>query len=276
MNIGIIGLGLIGGSMARAIKHNTPHKVYGRDINTSVVLKAKLLDAIDGELTEDNLGDCDLVIVALYPKDTVDFIISHKDKFKEGAIVIDCCGVKASVCKPLFEMVNDCKFTFIGVHPMAGMEFSGFDHSTTAMFENASAIVTPGPDVDIEKVRILKELFDQIGFNHMQVSDYEEHDKVIACTSQLAHIVSSAYVKSPTASMYKGFSAGSFKDMTRVAWLNEKMWTELFFENRENLINEIDGLVDRLIEYSEALKNNDEDKLYNLLSEGRIIKESLS
>lgn len=276
MNIGIIGLGLIGGSIARAIKFKTLNKVYGHDINNSVVLKAKLLNAIDEELSEENLEDCDLVIVALYPKDTVDFITSHKDKFKEGAVVIDCCGVKEAVCKPLFAMASDCKFTFIGAHPMAGREFSGFDHSTNAMFVNASVIITPGPDIEIEKLRMLKELFDQIGFKHMQVSDYEEHDKVIACTSQLAHVVSSAYVKSPTASMYKGFSAGSFKDMTRVARLNEDMWTELFFDNKENLIYEIDGLVERLKEYSDALRNNDEEELRKLLEEGRIIKESLS
>ncbi len=275
MNIGIVGLGLIGGSLARSIRQSTDNKVYGYDKKDSVVLKAQVFKAIDAELTPEILPTCDMVIIALYPEDTVSFVTRNKDKFKKGCIVLDTCGVKKCVCEPLFEVAKENGFTFIGAHPMAGIEFSGFDASRNTLFEDASMIIVPTPYITIDEMREVKQLFTKIGFSHFEITDADKHDKVIAVTSQLAHVVSSAYVKSPTAPMYKGFSAGSFKDMTRVARLNEKMWTELFFDNKENLINEIDGMIERLKEYSDALKNDDRDGLCELLRQGREVKISL-
>ncbi|MCL2507639.1 MAG: prephenate dehydrogenase [Oscillospiraceae bacterium] len=275
MNIGIIGLGLIGGSLAKSIRQNTDNTVWGRDIKDSVVLKAQVVNAIDGELTDDTLKQCDLVIVALYPSATVDFVTEHRGDFKKGCIVIDCCGVKERVCAPLFGIARENGFTFIGAHPMAGIAFSGFDHSRNSLFEDASMILTPGPDAEIGQMHMLKTLFTRIGFSRIQMSTPKEHDEVIACTSQLAHVVSSAYVKSPAASRYKGFSAGSFKDMTRVAKLNEVMWTELFMDNRDNLLLEIDGITARLLEYRDALAEGDGKRLSALLREGSDIKISL-
>ena len=275
MNIGIAGLGLIGGSLAKAIRCNTDNTVWGCDIKDSVVLKAQVMEAIDAELTDELLPQCDVTIVALYPADTMEYIERHKSMFKKGSIVTDCCGVKVSICDPLFDTARQNGFCFVGAHPMAGREFSGFEHSQSSLFDNASMIIVPGADADMEKLHFLKDMFMQIGFSRIQVSTPEEHDKIIACTSQLAHVVSSAYVKSSTAHKYKGFSAGSFADMTRVAKMNEAMWTELFMDNSENLIEEIDELIGRLNAYGAVLRDGDKDGLYALLEEGTRIKKSL-
>lgn len=276
MTIGIVGMGLIGGSIAKAIKENTTHTVLGMDIVKPVVYKAKLIRAIDDELTVEKLNTCDLVIVALYLEATIVFLTENAALFKKGGIVIDCCGVKREVCLVAESIAQDNGFVFIGGHPMAGIEFSGFEYSKKNLFEKASMIVTPTPGTPITVVENLKKLFLGIGFNNFQITTADEHDRMIAFTSQLAHVVSSAYVKSPAALDHKGFSAGSYKDMTRVAKLNEKMWTELFMANRENLTGEIDSLVERLTQYSESLKTGDAEGLSGMLREGSEIKKRLN
>ena len=275
MNIAIVGLGLIGGSIAKAIKYNTDNTVYGYDIDRGVLLKAKLLGAVDEELTSDILPTCDMVILGLYPNDTLEFVRTHADKIKKGAIVIDSCGVKRVVCEPPWKVASENGFTFIGAHPMAGLHFSGFEYSDVGMFSEASMIIIPSKDVKIEDLEAVKSLYLKLGFTNIQISTPEEHDKIIAYTSQLAHVVSNAYVKSPEAEVHKGFSAGSYKDLTRVAKLNETMWTELFFENEDNLINEVDGIIANLQKYSKALKEHDAVTLKALLKEGRERKEKI-
>ena len=158
---------------------------------------------------------------------------------------------------------------------MAGTEHSGFEYSLASLFAGASMILTPYPDHDLACVEFAKEFFLKIGFGSVIITTPLIHDKRIAFTSQLAHVVSNAYVKSPTAINFKGFSAGSFRDLTRVAYLNETMWTELFLENRENLAEEIDCIADRLREYSAALKAEDAETLRQLLKEGRELKEKV-
>ncbi|MDE8731702.1 prephenate dehydrogenase [Eubacteriales bacterium DFI.9.88] len=268
MKIAIMGLGLIGGSMAKAIKENTDHIVYGYDRKDTVIKKARLLSAIDQALTDNLLKECDLTIVALYPKAAVDYIREHQEMFKKGSIVLDCCGVKQIVCSQVEPMALKQGFVFIGGHPMAGLEHSGFDHAKKALFKNASMILTPtkGSVQDVEKV---KDLFTAIGFTNLQIATPQEHDQMIAFTSQLAHAVSSAYIKSPAAIKHKGFSAGSYRDLTRVAKLNEDMWTELFLDNSDYLAEEIDGIADRLKEYSAAIKAKDGETLRSLLKDGR-------
>jgi len=267
--IGIVGLGLIGGSIAKAIKENTEHEIYGYDIHETTFLKALLLKAIDGELTDDGLSSCDIVIIALYPNDTIDYIKTHAHLFKKGSIVTDCCGVKENVCDAAAPVAEAHGFVFIGGHPMAGLEHSGFEYSKKALFDNASMILTPPVGVCIEALQEIKGLFLKLGFTNIQISTAKQHDEVIAFSSQLAHIVSSAYIKSPAALEHKGFSAGSYKDLTRVAKLNEHMWTELFLENRENIAYEIDGIIERLAAYSAAIKNDDAGALKELLKDGR-------
>jgi len=268
MKTGIVGLGLIGGSIAKAVKQNTDHEVYGTDLQEPVICKALLLEAIDGRLTDDMIGDCDYVILALYPGATVDYVKEHRSCFKKGAVVIDCCGVKEAVCSEIYPIAAEEGFSYVGGHPMAGIEFSGFEHSKMGLFKHASMILTPQTDMTIQEMDRLKKFWLSLGFSHVQLSTPEEHDRIIAFTSQLAHVISSAYVKSPASLKHKGFSAGSYKDLSRVAKLNETMWTELFLLNRENLVNEIDGMIRRLQQYRNAINEGREKDLWDLLHEG--------
>ena len=275
MTIGIVGLGLIGGSLARAVKANTPHTILGTDLQRPVVYRAKLLEVIDEELTEERVPSCDILILALYPRDTVAWVEQHAAAIQKGAVVVDCAGVKAAVCEPCWEIAEKNGFTFIGGHPMEGVARLGFENSRRDLFVGASMILVPHRDISIETMKKLKDVFDAIGFTRYEIASPEKHDRIIALTSQLAHVVSSAYVKSPTAAEHRGFSAGSFRDMTRVAYLNERMWAELFMLNRENLHNEIEGLIDRLRAYDDALERGDEEELMWLLRAGREAKTAL-
>lgn len=275
MTVGIVGLGLIGGSLARSIKVHTDFEVLGMDINPQTMLQANLLGAIDGTLAEDNLARCDVVLVALYPAAIVTWITEHQDAFRPGAWVIDCGGVKEAVCTPLNALAQGKPWHYCGGHPMAGREFSGFRYAKDDLFDRASMILTPPRDAGPEVLTWLKDFFLTIGFRRVQFTTPREHDEMIAYTSQLAHVVSSAYVKCPLAQKHRGFSAGSFADMTRVAKLNEDMWTELFFDNREALLPEINGLIDRLVAYRDALAAEDHQAMKQLLREGREIKEAL-
>ncbi len=275
MTIGIIGLGLIGGSLSKSIKEHSKHIVWGYDIDLTVVEKALLVGAIDEQLSDSMLPQCDIVLVALYPGRCVEYITAHADHFGPNAIVIDCAGVKRAVCDPLFELASKHSWTYIGGHPMAGREFSGFDHTTGTLFERASMILTPMPDVTIEALTEAKGFFLDVGFRTVRITTPEEHDSMIAFTSQLAHIVSSAYIKNPRSAQHKGFSAGSFQDMTRVARLNENMWTELFLDNADLLVPSIDDFIFRLTQYRDALADRNEQELWELLKEGRIKKEAL-
>ena len=268
MEIGIVGLGLIGGSLAKAISQNTDHTVYGTDLSEQVVRKAVLVDAIEQPLTDELLPQCDIVIVALYPQATIDYVKEHAHLFRKESIVVDCGGIKKLVCDTLIPLAEDHGFLFVGGHPMAGLEHSGFTYAKKSLFNNASMIFTPtkGP---IESMEKLKELFTSIGFTNIEISTAEEHDRKIAFTSQLAHVVSNAYIKSPTALEHSGFSAGSYKDLTRVAKLNDVMWTELFLENADNLVAEIDTLIGNLQQYSTAIRERDAETLCALLKDGR-------
>ena len=275
MKIGIIGLGLIGGSMAKAIRLNTDHYVLGMDIDKSIVTKAKIIEAINEELTEKNIGECDMLILALYPDATVETVKKYAHLIKKGAYLIDCGGVKEKVCDNIPEIAKENGFIFVGGHPMAGIEKIGFKYSNAEIFKEASMILTPDDSVKIEDLANIKIFFLSIGFGKITVKSAKDHDRIIAYTSQLAHVLSNAYVKSETAQEHKGLSAGSFKDLTRVAYLNETMWTELFLENKKNLINEISGLINNLNKYKSALENDNADELKELLKCGRELKEAL-
>ena len=273
--IGVIGLGLIGGSMAKALNQSTDNAVYGFDTNPEVVQRAKLVNAIEEELTPEMIPLCDLVIIALYPEATREVLTKYAGAFKKDAIVMDTCGVKGTICPVGEQLAKENGFYFIGGHPMAGLEHSGFEYARKALFSNASMILVPPTGTPIAVVDRLKKLMVSIGFTNVQITTPEEHDRMIAFTSQLAHVVSSAYIKSPTAANHDGFSAGSYKDLTRVAKLNEGMWTELFLENPDNLADEIDAIIKNLQDYSDAIRGGDAETLCKLLREGRLRKEEI-
>lgn len=276
MTIGIVGLGLIGGSLAKAVaSKNGGSIVLGYDISESVCLEAELFGAINGRLTDENLSECDIVLIAVYPAAVIDYIKRNKLVFKKDSFVIDCAGIKRAVCSEAEKTASENGFYFLGGHPMAGTQFSGFRHSRGSLFKNASMILCAGSDIDIVSREQIKKFFISLEFGEVVFTSPEEHDRIIAYTSQLAHIVSNAYIKSPAAEEHKGFSAGSYKDLTRVARLNENMWTELFLYNGDNLVKEIDCLIENLSEYRNALAENDREKLYALLKDGRERKEKV-
>lgn len=275
-HIGIVGLGLIGGSLAKTIKLHTPYQVYGADLNADTMHRAFLMEAIDGELTEETLPLCDIVLVCLYPQGIVDYVKAHAEAFKPDCLVIDCGGVKQVICEQLFPLARQHQWHYLGGHPMAGREYSGFKYARDDLFDHASMILCGQGDDDPALLQRARDFFMTLGFRRVQFTTPRVHDEMIAYTSQLAHIVSSAYVKCPLADQHRGFSAGSFADMTRVARLNEDMWTELFFDNREALLPIVEDLVTRMIEYRDALRDEDREGMRTLLRQGREIKERLS
>ena len=269
MKVGIVGLGLIGGSMAKSVKARTAHTVYGADLDQETMALARMSGAIDAPLTEENLPSCDLILVAICPGAAVQWVQNHAAKISRSAILVDLCGVKRVVVEALAPIAEQRGFAYIGGHPMAGKERGGFTASSEDLYVGASMILTPDKRTDMQLLETLKAFFLDIGFAGLTFSDPEEHDRIIAFTSQLAHITSSAYVKSPEAQRRRGFSAGSFQDMTRVARLDEDMWTELFLDDADYLVKELDILIENLTAYSQALKSGDAERVRALLKEGR-------
>ncbi len=274
MNVGIVGLGLIGGSMAKSVKARTDHTVYGADLDGETMTMARMCGAIDGPLTAQTLPQCDLVLVAVCPGAAIRWVRDHAAEVSSSAILVDLCGVKRVVVESLAPIAREHGFAYIGGHPMAGRERGGFTASSDDLYVGASMILTPDERTDIELLETLKSFFLDVGFAGLTFSDPAEHDRIIAYTSQLAHITSSAYVKSPEAQRRRGFSAGSFQDMTRVARLDENMWTELFLDDADYLTAEVEELISHLQEYRDALAARDEDRLRALLKEGRELKSS--
>lgn len=274
MNIGMIGLGLIGGSMAKSVKARTAHMVWGLDTDPETMTLARLSGAIDGTLTGEKLPQCDLILIAVRPGAAVEWVEANAQKISKAAIVVDLCGVKRAVVGKITPIAEKYGFAYIGGHPMAGLERGGFVNSSDHLYDGASMILTPDKRTDIHLLETMKAFFLDLGFSSITFSDPAEHDRIIAYTSQLAHISSSAYVKSPEAQKRRGFSAGSFRDMTRVARLDESMWTELFLDNADYLTEELDILIEHLNEYLAALKSRDAEKLRGLLKEGRDLKAS--
>lgn len=269
MTIGIVGLGLIGGSMAKSAKDRTGHTVYGIDKEPEVITMARMAGAIDGPLNEHNLPWCDLILLAIRPKDAVEWMKNHDRMIASKAIVVDLCGVKRNVCAQIAPIARKRGFTYIGGHPMAGRERSGFTASTGDLFMDSYMILTPDERTDVSQLETLKNFFTDLGFAGLTFTNPDEHDRIIAYTSQLAHVVSSSYVKLPEAQKRRGFSSGSFRDMTRVARLDESMWTELFLNNADYLAPQIDALIEQLQAYAKAIRENDADTLCSLLKEGR-------
>ena len=274
--VGVAGLGLIGGSMARALKTYTECTVCGCDTDPAATNAALEQGAAD-RCAEDAsvFSDSDIVFVALYPQQAIDFVQKNVTYFKPGCIIADLCGVKRRTVHALSGFCAAHGLVFIGGHPMAGKETWGFSGSDADLFQQASMILTPDDHTPPDALALASELFRQIGFGRITLTTPEAHDRMIAFTSQLAHVVSSAYIKSPRALQRSGFSAGSYKDLTRVAKLNPEMWTELFLENGDDLVEEIDEIVLHLNEYRDAISQKDGTRLYTLLDDGRRIKEAL-
>lgn len=274
MTVGILGLGLIGGSMARTYR-KAGHRVLAADTDKQMLSFAKLAGAVSGELTGENIPECDLILLCVYPEASAAWLEEHGAEINKTALVLDCCGIKAPICRRCFPVAERYGFTFVGGHPMAGSHYSGFKYSRSNLFQGAPMVLVPPVFDDIALLQRVKDALSPCGFGSFSVTTAEEHDKMIAFTSQMPHIVSNAYVKSPTAAGHQGFSAGSYKDLTRVAWLNPGMWAELFLENRENVLFELDSYLESLRAYRDAIAAEDVSKLTALLAEGRDRKEAI-
>ena len=274
MTVGIVGLGLIGGSFAKAY-HAAGHTVLAFDTDRSTYDFAVLSGTVNGPLTDETLSTCDLILIAVIPSAAVGYLKQHAAHIGPKPVVIDCCGTKRVVCTACFPLAKEHGFTYLGGHPMAGTHNSGFKYATPTMFHNAPMVLVPENHNDIQLLSRVKDLLAPAGFSRFSITTAEQHDEMIAFTSQLAHVVSNAYIKSPTAGLHKGFSAGSYKDMTRVAWLAPRMWAELFLENKEYLMTELNTLIDNLRQYQDAMEHNDLPGLVQLLDEGRRRKEEV-
>ena len=286
--VAVVGLGLIGGSFAKAYKAYSDVRVLGYNRSrrtTQLAIMEGTLDGallLEGDEQPDNssvitgtLEDCDLVIIALYNQAIIDFVKNNATHFKKGALVIDAGGLKRRICRECFPVAKENGFFFAGGHPMAGMKFSGYKYSTKSLFKDASMIVVPEELENTDLVDRYRDALAPCHFGEITVCSADKHDKMIAFTSEMPHIVSNAFIKSPTAKEHDGFSAGSYKDLTRVAWLNEDMWTEIFLENKDNLIFELDTIINFLEEYKTALKSDDAKLLHDILHDGKLAKEEV-
>lgn len=281
---GIVGLGLIGGSFARGYAQ-AGVRVLAWDPDEDVMVAASM-GTVSGELNDETLGECDIIVLACYPEACIEWLAAHAQALADatdteaimGPVVIDTVGIKGIVCERAFNLARENGFYFVGAHPMAGTQFSGYAHSRADLFEGAPLVLVP-PAVDdslkLELLSQVREMVRPLGFGKFSVTSAEEHDHVIAFTSQLAHVVSNAYVKSPTAQEHHGFSAGSYRDLTRVAHLNASMWAELMTDNAQYLSQELTYLIDSLAAYRDALEKKDEEQLEELLAEGDRIKHAL-
>lgn len=274
MTVGIVGLGLIGGSFAKAY-HEAGETVLACNRTEDTLRFAMLSGAVDGELTEENIGSCDLVIIAVFPEAAEAFLRRMAPHIGKKPVVIDACGTKRKICSMCFPIAEEYGFTYLGGHPMAGTHKSGFKYARANLFHNAPMVIVPPSFDDIELFDRVKTLLAPVGFGSISVTTAEKHDELIAFTSQMPHIISNAYIKSPTAAAHKGFSAGSYKDLTRVAWLNPNLWAELFLENRDCILNELDWFIAALEQYRDAVKNDDFETLEKLLDDGRRRKEEV-
>lgn len=274
MKVGILGLGLIGGSMARAFA-KAGHTVLAADLDRDMLAFAMLSGVVHEELEQSAIGACDLILLSIYPSGSANWLESHAQLIRRDALVLDLCGIKEEICRRCFPLAEKYGFTFVGGHPMAGSHYSGFKYSRSNLFQGAPMVLVPPRFDDIQLLQRVKDALTSCGFGRYSVCTAEEHDKLIAFTSQMPHVLSNAFIKSPTALAHKGFSAGSYKDLTRVAWLNAAMWAELCMENRENMLKELDCYLENLSAYRAALQDKDISALTALLEEGRKRKEEV-
>jgi prephenate dehydrogenase len=274
MKVGILGLGLIGGSLARAYALDG-HTVLACEKDESILSFALLAGAVHGKLDESTIPSCDLILLAIYPGGSASWLEQHAHLLSPTTLVLDCCGIKREICQRCFPLAEKYGFTFVGGHPMAGSQFSGFKYSRANLFSGQPMVLVPPVFDNIQLLHRVKEMLNPCDFGSFSVTTAEEHDKMIAFTSQMPHIVSNAYIKSPTAQNHKGFSAGSYRDLTRVAWLNPQMWAELFMENKENVLQELDFYIQSLTAYRDAIAFDDMPHLISLLEEGKKRKEEV-
>lgn len=270
----IVGLGLIGGSIAKALKLNTDHMVLGVDTQEDTLLDACSCGAIDGKASPEDLRTADVVYLCIYPESALEFAKENGPALKEGCILTDACGIKGEICQGMEGLRGTGKYVFVAGHPMAGKELSGFAASDAGIFVGASYLIAPcgAPEWAVDEVASLAR---SMGFGRVVMTTPEQHDREIAFTSQLPHVLACSYVMSPRCKEHQGFSAGSYRDVSRVANINDVLWSRLFLDNREELLSELDELIKNLSSFRCAIDSEDEKRLRELLRHAAEIKREV-
>ena len=270
----VVGLGLIGGSIAKAIKLRTDHTVLGIDVSEDTLLDACSCGAIDGKAGQEDLRTADMVYLCIYPESALEFVKAYGGELKENCILTDACGIKGEICRGVERHRGTGKYVFVAGHPMAGKELSGFAASDAGIFIGASYLIAPcgAPDWAVQEVASLAKC---MGFGQVVLTTPEQHDRVIAFTSQLPHVLACSYVMSPRCREHQGFSAGSYRDVSRVANINEALWSRLFLDNRTDLLAELDELLKNLTAFRTAIDGGDEEQLKALLRTAAEIKREV-
>lgn len=268
--IAVIGLGIIGGSMAYALHGFRNAKIAGCDTDSETLRLAAERGAVDEVYAESEMAikDADLVIIATYPDSIVKIVKDNAERFKPGAVITDICGVKSRVSKEI-EAVLQSGVYYVGSHPMAGKEVEGFTHAEAGLFKDCGFIITPSSASDKKSVRLIYEMAEYMGAGKIAVSTPYEHDEIIAYTSDLMHVAACGLCLDFNQKMNLAYTAGAFRDCTRIALINPKLWTELFMENPEQIVNELDRYMRSLESFRDAINNKDEKKLFSLLERVR-------
>lgn len=278
LNYGIVGLGLMGGSIAKSIRENILNvsdadgKIFASTRNLSALEQAKTEKVVDEtfalEKVDEMLKKCDVVFVCFYPHRTVEFLVEHRNAFKSGSIVTDINGVKAEIFERMDEIRRE-DVDFIPGHPMAGGEKEGYSASNAAFFKNHNYILMPTESNKKENIDSFKELITLMGFTNIVITDYKIHDHKIGFTSQLCHVIASALVDSAEDTKVTQFGGGSFEDLTRIAMINAPLWTELFSSNKKELLAHIENFEKSLSTLKEYLKNDQNDEMVKYLENVR-------
>jgi len=274
--ITIVGLGLIGGSMAMALSGFKNASVVGVDNNLEVLSKARELNIAD-IVTDDAKSafiDSDLVIICIYPDNIVPFLQENVKYLKSGTVITEVCGVKEKLAAQIKKLLPD-HVDYIGIHPMAGKEIEGIDVAEDSLFRNTGFIITPCETSKPYNIKLLQDLAAHIGATRIAVTTPEKHDEIIAYTSDLMHVASAALCLDYHPDMTNAYTAGAFRDCTRVATINAELWTELFLANKEHTLHEIDRFLGSIHSLRKTIQTEDAQELRKLLQKVRENKENM-
>lgn len=277
LNIVIVGLGLIGGSYAMALKELRPRQICAIDMEERVLDEALKMRVIDKGCKNGAslLKEADLVIIALYPEETVEFVKNNIENFKKSAVITDTCGIKIGVVEKINSFLPQ-DLDFIGGHPMAGKESKGLQAASKDIFKNANYIITPIERNKKENIKLVEKMAKAIGCKNVVCVNPEEHDKIISFTSHLPHVIAVSLMNSNMIENNIGlFTGGSFKDATRVAAINSMLWSELFTLNSENLIGEIEKFEESIKKIKKAIKSEDKHALVNIFKDASVKRRKM-
>lgn len=277
MKILIVGLGVIGGGYAMALKEAGYKDIYGVDINKETLKKAKNMNIIkEGFLSEEKIiGEADLIVLAIYPNLVKNFIMRNRNKFKKGALITDVTGIKQLFINEIVEILPE-NIDFVFAHPMAGREKKGIDYATNEVFKGANFLIVETERNKEENIRKIEELALEMGFEHIKRTTPAFHDEMISFTSQLPHVLAVSLINSDIEGRNTGqFIGDSYRDLTRIANMNEKLWSLLFLGNKENLLTSMNNFEREFDKIKKCIEENDEKGLQELFIKSTIRREKL-